>query len=92
MNTLLIVFCVLVVVFLAVIAIIYVVRPTCFIDNDEANPDIDFWLTVNFAIACATIAVGIVGILWYFTCDSRYHTPCTLREFLTFHSTKCVRP
>jgi hypothetical protein len=62
MDPELVLFCVLLIVFLAIVAYIYIVRPEIFIITDEEGyVDIDMWKAFVFALLVAVLTVLATG-------------------------------
>jgi nitrogen fixation/metabolism regulation signal transduction histidine kinase len=92
MDTILILFCVLVIVFLAIVAVIYLTRPSYFINEDEASPDIDKWLAFIFGLVIAVMTVIVVAIIWLKCCFTNATLSFSLIDILAFNLTKSKCP
>lgn len=63
MDSLLVVFVVLVVVFLAVVSMVYIMRPNFLMNCDDAYPDVDMWLAFTFSLVVAIFTILVVWLV-----------------------------
>ena len=94
MDIVLILFCVLLIVWLAVVAIIYLLRPEYFIEDDEGAPDVDMWLAFIFALVIALLTVLVVAMLISHYCVGDNAISLSLRDIIAYNlgKTKCPKP
>lgn len=71
MDTVLLMFVVLLVVFLAIVAMVYIIRPDALMDCDEMHPDVDMWMTFIFALIVALFTVAVVWLVCAYTGNGR---------------------
>ena len=91
MDIVLVLFYVLLVVFLAILALIYLTRPQFFTRDDEPIPDIDLWLALIFSLVIAFLTVLVVAILISKYCgDVRLNF--SLRDVIAFNLRKSTCP
>lgn len=62
MDPVLLVFTVLIVVFLVVVALVYLLRPPALMNCDEDWPDVDMWKTFAFAMV---VAIAHSFVVWF---------------------------